>query len=71
MDNFRSQEIWAKSPNVSSSFALSKLNPAKHLFFSTIDAHRDKDLQQVIDNLNNMIRDAYSHHVFEELSSTV
>ncbi|CAL5077965.1 unnamed protein product [Urochloa decumbens] len=64
MDNLRSQGIESESHDVSPSFAISKFNPTKRLFFSTISAHRDKDLQQVIDNLNNMVRDAYALAMF-------
>ncbi|KAL6647736.1 hypothetical protein ACP70R_015173 [Stipagrostis hirtigluma subsp. patula] len=58
MDNLRCQGIEAKDHDVSHSFALSKFNPAKRIFASTLDTHREKDLQQVLLNLNNIIEDA-------------
>lgn len=43
--------------DVSHSFALSKFNPAKKIYRRTGDTHGNKDLQQVLDNLRNMIDD--------------
>ncbi|KAL6647738.1 hypothetical protein ACP70R_015175 [Stipagrostis hirtigluma subsp. patula] len=56
-DSLRSQGIEAKGSNVSHSFSLSKFNPAKRFFCSTADTHMEKDLQQVLDNLNNIVED--------------
>jgi hypothetical protein len=58
VDTLKSEGLEARGYNVSHSFVLSKFNPAKRIFFSSIDTHREQVLQQVIDNLNNMIYDA-------------
>ncbi|CAL5077966.1 unnamed protein product [Urochloa decumbens] len=50
------EELKAKGrDDVSNSFILSKFNPAKRLFFSTGNTHMEKDLQQVLDNVNNIM----------------
>ncbi|TVU40185.1 hypothetical protein EJB05_13636, partial [Eragrostis curvula] len=60
MDNFRSQaneEDKFKDHDVSQSFALSKFNPAKRLFFFSGHTHWANEVKQVTDNLNNIIVD--------------
>ncbi|TVU40686.1 hypothetical protein EJB05_14156, partial [Eragrostis curvula] len=57
MDSMRSNGIDVKGPDVSRSFALSKLHPSKRIFFTSADTHTDEHLQQVVDNLNNIIED--------------
>ena len=55
MDNIRrkaDEEYKTTDHDVSHPFALSKFNPAKGLFFSTGVTHGDKELQQVLYNLN-------------------
>ncbi|CAL4982356.1 unnamed protein product [Urochloa decumbens] len=64
MDNLRCQGIEDKGHDVSHSFSLSKFNPSKRLFFSNVDTDREKDLQQVIGNLNNLIQDVNELIVF-------
>lgn len=57
MDNLRCQGIEDTGHDVSNSFSLSKFNPWKRLFFSNVDTNREKDLQQVIGNLNILLED--------------
>ena len=65
MDNLRCQGIEDKDHDVSHSFALSKFNPSKRLFFSNLDkSNRDKDLQQVIGNLKNLMEDVNELIIF-------
>jgi len=65
MDNLRCQGIDDKDHDVSHSFALSKCNPSKRLFFSNLDkSNRDKDLQQVIGNLKNLMEDVNELIIF-------
>ncbi|KAL6647748.1 hypothetical protein ACP70R_015185 [Stipagrostis hirtigluma subsp. patula] len=57
MDKFRIQageEDKSKDLDVSHPFALSKFSPYKRFFSSTGVAHGEKELQQVIDNLNTI-----------------
>ena len=65
MDNLRCQGIEDKDHDASHSFALSKCNPSKRLFFSNLDkSNRDKDLQQVIGNLKNLMEDVNELIIF-------
>ena len=65
MDNLRCQGIEDKDHDVSHSFALSKFNPSKRLFFSKLDkSNMDKDLQQVIGNLKNLMEDVNELIIF-------
>ena len=60
LDNLRihgNEELKAKDHDVSNSFFLSKVNAAKRLFFSAGNKHMEKDIHQVLDNLNNIIVD--------------
>jgi hypothetical protein len=60
LDNLRihgNEELKAKDHDVSNSFALSKVNAAKRLFFSAGNKHMEKDIHQVLDNLNNIMVD--------------
>lgn len=60
LDSFRNQgtqELEAKDHDVSTTFALSKFDSAKRLFLSIGNAHMEKDLQQVLDNLSNILAD--------------
>ncbi|TVU40674.1 hypothetical protein EJB05_14143, partial [Eragrostis curvula] len=64
MDSLRRQKTDVEGHDVSHSFALSKFNPAKRIFFTSIDTYGDEDLQQVLDNLNNIIEDTYGLVMF-------
>ncbi|CAL5091791.1 unnamed protein product [Urochloa decumbens] len=58
LDSLRSlgpEELTAKDHDVSTSFTLSKFNPAKRLSFSAGNTSMEKDLQQVLDNLNSIM----------------
>lgn len=59
MDSLRCQHTGINNNHdVSYSFALSKFNPAKRLFLSDgADACGEKDIQDVLDNLQNIILD--------------
>ncbi|CAL5077968.1 unnamed protein product [Urochloa decumbens] len=67
MDNFRSkddEEYKSKYHDVSHPFSLSKFNPAKRLFFSTGVIHGEKELQQVVYNLNEIIGNMREFTIF-------
>ncbi|OEL13074.1 hypothetical protein BAE44_0025906, partial [Dichanthelium oligosanthes] len=65
MDSFRSHANEAKDHDVSHSFDLFKFNHANmRCRFSTNGAHRNNELQQVIQNLNNLIDDASEFNIF-------
>lgn len=60
VDSIRCQasgEEGSKVYNVSHPFAPSKFNSAKRLFFSTSETHIQKEMLQVLNNLNNIIVD--------------
>jgi hypothetical protein len=68
-DNIRSKAceeyIKSKDHDVSHPFALSKFNPATRLFLSTTGvAHGEKELQQVLYNLNEIIGDMSEFTIF-------
>jgi hypothetical protein len=67
MDNLRrkaDEEYKTTDHDVSHPFALSKFNPAKRLFFSTGVTHGEKELQQVLYNLNEIISDMSEFTIF-------
>ncbi|PNT71448.1 hypothetical protein BRADI_2g27750v3 [Brachypodium distachyon] len=63
LDTFRSQGN-GEDGGVSHSFALSKFNPAKRLFLCIGDTSCEKELQQVLNNLNDIIVDVSDFVVF-------
>ncbi|CAL5091784.1 unnamed protein product [Urochloa decumbens] len=68
IDNLRrkADEEYNKSKDhaVSHPFALSKFNPAKRLFFSTGVTHGEKELHQVLYNLNEIVGDMSEFTIF-------
>ena len=67
VDNIRrkaDEEYKTTGHDVSHPFALSKFNPAKRLFFSTGVTHGEKELQQVLNNLNEIVSDMSEFIIF-------
>ncbi|TVU40513.1 hypothetical protein EJB05_13980, partial [Eragrostis curvula] len=54
MDTIRCQHIETHDHDVTYSFALSEFNSRKRIFLSDGDTYGEKELQQILDNMNNI-----------------